>query len=95
MSDVSYALFDVPQEAFVYLSPTLRWERDPTLSEFMSHSQDLLLGALLHATLTIMALKQCIQTPCHLDAEPDFVVDFCLPSPVASSQPLRLPDGRW
>ena len=33
--------------------------------------------------------------PCHLDNEPDFVVDFHLPSPVASSQPLRLPDGRW
>ena len=33
--------------------------------------------------------------PCQLDAKPDFVVDFCLPSPVASSQPLRLPDGRW
>ena len=33
--------------------------------------------------------------PCQLDAEPDFVVDLCLPSPVASSQPLRLPDGRW
>ena len=24
-----------------------------------------------------------------------FAVDFYLPSPVASSQPLRLPDGRW
>ena len=33
--------------------------------------------------------------PCHLDAELDFVADFCLPSPVASSQPLRLLDGRW
>ena len=31
----------------------------------------------------------------HLDAELDFVADFHLPSPVASSQPLRLPDGRW
>ena len=31
----------------------------------------------------------------HLDAKLDFVVDFCLPSPVASSQPLRLPNGRW
>ena len=30
-----------------------------------------------------------------LDAELDFVVDFHLPSPVASSQPLRLPNGRW
>ena len=33
--------------------------------------------------------------PCQLDAEPDFVVDFCLLSPVASSQLLRLPNGRW
>ena len=33
--------------------------------------------------------------PHHLDAELDFVADFHLPSPVASSQPLRLPDGRW
>ena len=32
---------------------------------------------------------------CRLDAEPDFAMDFCLPSPVSSSQPLRLPDGRW
>ena len=31
----------------------------------------------------------------HLNAEPDFVADFYLPSPVASSQPLRLLDGRW
>ena len=30
-----------------------------------------------------------------LDAKPDFAVDFCLPSPVASSQCLRLPDCRW
>ena len=30
-----------------------------------------------------------------LDAKPDFAADFYLPSPVASSQPLRLPDGRW
>ena len=33
--------------------------------------------------------------PHQLDAEPDFVADFCLPSPVSSSQPLRLLDGRW
>ena len=33
--------------------------------------------------------------PCCLDAKPDFLVDFHLPSPIASSQPLRLPDGRW
>ena len=33
--------------------------------------------------------------PHQLDVKPDFVVDFYLPSPVASSQPLRLPDGRW
>ena len=33
--------------------------------------------------------------PQRLDAELDFAADFRLPSPVASSQPLRLPDGRW
>ena len=33
--------------------------------------------------------------PHQLDAEPDFVASFHLPSPVASSYPLRLPDGRW
>ena len=33
--------------------------------------------------------------PHHLDAKLDFAVDLRLPSPVASSQPLRLPDGRW
>ena len=31
----------------------------------------------------------------HLDDKLDFAVDFHLPSPVASSQPLRLPNGRW
>ena len=30
-----------------------------------------------------------------LDAKLDFVADFCLPSLVASSQPLRLPNTRW
>ena len=33
--------------------------------------------------------------PCHLDFEQDYAVDFHLPSHVASSQPLRLPNGRW
>ena len=33
--------------------------------------------------------------PCHLDAEPDFAVDFCLLYPAASSQPFRLLDGKW
>ena len=33
--------------------------------------------------------------PRQLDTKPDFAVDFYLPSPVASSQPLRLPNGRW
>ena len=32
---------------------------------------------------------------CCFDAELDFMVDFYLPSPMASSQPLRLLDGRW
>ena len=30
-----------------------------------------------------------------LDTEPDFMADFHLPSPVASSQALRLPDSKW
>ena len=39
-------------------------------------------------------LRQHIQILCCLDAELDFAADFCPPSPVASSQPLRLADGR-
>ena len=42
-------LFDAPQEAHLHLSPTVRWEPDPTLNKFTLHSQDLLLGVLLRA----------------------------------------------
>ena len=40
-------------------------------------------------------LRQCIQMLCCLDAKPDFAADFHLPSPAASTLPLRLSDGRW
>ena len=50
---------------------------------------------MLHAALPTSALRQRIQMLSHLDVKPDFAADFCLPYPVASSQPLRLPDGRW
>ena len=48
---------------------------------------------MLHQHLCIEAAHP--DATAHLDAELDFVVDFYLPSPVASSQPLRLLDGRW
>ena len=89
-----WALFDAPREALVYLSPTIKLEEDLTSSEYILHSWELPLGALLRAMLAISALRQCIQMLCYLDAELDFVVDFRLPSLVASSQPLRLLDGR-
>ena len=95
LSDVPRALFDAPWETLVHLSPAIRWEQDPTLSEFISHSQDLLPGVPLCRAPPISALKLRVQMQCHLDAEPDFAVDFCPPSPVASNQILRLPDGRW
>ena len=83
------------KEALVYLGPTTRCEQDPTSSEFISHSWDLPPGVQLHAALPTSALRQCIQMPSYLDTEPDFAANFYLPSPAASSQPLRLPDGRW
>ena len=89
------ASFDVLLEALVHLGPTIRHEQDPTLSKLTSHSWDLLPGALLHTMPPTSVLRQCIQMPCHLDTEPEFAADFYLPSPAASSQPLRLPDGRW
>ena len=49
----------------------------------------------LYAMLPPPSMRQHVQTPRYLDAELDFVVDFHLPSPVASSQPLRLPDSGW
>ena len=94
-SDAPQALFDVLHEALVHFSPIVRWEQDPSLFEFMLHSRDLPLGALLRAMLPTSVLRQQIQMPFYLDAKLDFAVDFYLPSLVASSQPLRLPDGRW
>ena len=91
--DVLQALFDVLWQTLVHLGPAVMWEQDPSSSE--SHSWDLLPGVPLCTVLPMSALKQHIQTRRHLDAKPDFVVDFPLTSPVASSQPLRLPDGRW
>ena len=93
--DAPQASVDVLWEALVYLSPTVRHKQDPTSSEFMSHSGDLLLWALMRTILPTSMLRQCIQMLYHLDSKLDFMADFHLPSPVASSQPLRLPDSRW
>ena len=95
LSDESQASFDVLQEIFVHLSPAVKYEQDPALSEFTSHSWDLLLGAPLHVMLPIPALRQLIQMLHRLDTEADFAADYHLPSLAASSQPLRLPDSRW
>ena len=95
LSDALWASFDVLQETLVHLDPATRREQGRTLSKFMSHSWDLLPGELLHAGMPISILRQHVQKPCRLDAELNFVVDFHLPSPEASSQPIRLPDGRW
>ena len=91
--DVPQTSFDAPHHTLVYLGLAVRWEQDPSTSE--SVSWEILPGAPLCAMPPTSALRHHIQTPCQLDAEPDFAVDFHLPSPVASSQPLRLPNGRW
>ena len=83
LTDMPQTLFDSPWQTLVHLGPAIRWEQDLTSSE--SVSQDLPPGVLLYTMLPISALRQCIQTPCHLDVELAFVVNFCLPSPVASS----------
>ena len=75
--DVTRALFDVPQKTLVHLGHAKRWEQDPTLSEFTSQSQDLPLGALLHAAPPTSALRQHIQTPHCLDTKPDFAAFPC------------------
>ena len=95
LSDTMWALLNMPQETLIHLGPAVRQEQDPILSKFMSHSQDLPPGALLYATPPTSALMQHIQIPHCLDTKLDSVVDFYLPSPVPSSQPLRLLDGRW
>ena len=93
--DALQASFDAPWQTLIHLSPTVKWEQDLNLSQFILHSWDLPLGALLHTMPPISGLRQHVQMPRHLDAKLDFSVDFCLPSPIASSQPLRLPDSRW
>ena len=85
--------FDATHQTLVHLGPAVRQEQDPTTSE--SVSREILPGALLHAMMPTSALRHRVQTPRQLDTEPDFAADFRLPFPVASSQPLRLPDGRW
>ena len=83
LSNTLWALFDVPQEAFVYLRPTVRWEPNPASSEFTSHSRDLPLGAPLRAVLLTSALRLYVQMWHHLNREPDFAANFCLPSPAS------------
>ena len=91
--DVPQTSFNVPHQTLVYLGPAVRREQDPSMSE--SVSREILPGAPLCTTPPTSALRHRIQMPQQLDAKPDFAADFCLPSPVASSQPLRLPDDRW
>ena len=92
-TDAPQTSFDAPWQTLVYLSPTVRWEQDPSSSE--SVSQDLPPGVPLCTMPPTSALRQCIQTLGRLDAKLDFMADVHLPSSVASSQLLRLPDGRW
>ena len=54
---VLQALFDALQEALVYICSAIRWEPDPTSSEFMSHSGDVLLGIPLCAMLLMFSLR--------------------------------------
>ena len=91
--DVPQTSFNVPRQTLVYLGLAVRREQDPSTSE--SVSREIPPGAPLCAVLPTSALRHHIQTPQRLDAKPDFAADFHLPSPVAGSQPLRLPDGRW
>ena len=83
------------RKPWFFLPSTAKWEPDQHSSKFISLNWNLPPGALLCATLLGSVLRQHIQTLHHLNAEPDFVVDFCLPFPVASSQPLLMLDGRW
>ena len=85
--------FDTLCQTLVHLGPAVRREQDPSLLE--SVSREIPLGALLCTMPPTSALRHHVQMPCQLGAKPDFAVDFHLPSPVASSQPLRLPKGRW
>ena len=92
-TDMPQTSFNALHQTLVYLGLAVRREQDPSSSE--SVSWEIPPGVLLHAALSTSALRHCIQTPRQLDAELDFTADFHLPSLVASSQPLRLPDGRW
>ena len=91
--DAPQMSFNAPHQTLVHFGPALRREQDPSTSE--SVSWEILPGVPLCAVLPTSALRHCVQMPRQLDAELDFATDFHLPSPVASSQPLRLPDGRW
>ena len=75
-ADALQVSFDMPWEALVHLSPAIRCELDPTSSEFISHSWDLLPGVLLHVIPPTSVLRQHVQMLHHLDAELDFAVDF-------------------
>ena len=55
LTDELQTLFDVPQQTLLHLSLAVRWEQDPSSSE--SHSQDLLLGVLLHTVPLISVLR--------------------------------------
>ena len=72
--DMLQTSFDVPWQTLVYLGPAIRQEQDPSLSEL--HSWDLPPGVPLCAVPPTSALRQCIQTPHHLDAELVFAADF-------------------
>ena len=91
--DALQTSFDAPCQTLVHLGPAVRQEQDSSTSE--SVSREIPLGAPLCAVPPTSALRHCVQMPQQLDAKPDFAADFHLPSPVASSKPLRLPDGRW
>ena len=90
--DAPQTSFNAPHQTLVHLGPAVRREQDPSTSE--SVSWEILPGAPLCAMLPTSALRHRPDAM-QLDAEPDFAADFYLPSPVASSQPLRLPNGRW
>ena len=92
-TDAPQISFDAPCQTLVYLGPAVRQEQNPSSSE--SVSREILPGALLCTMLPITALRHHVQMPRRLDTKPDFAADFFLTSPVASSQPLRLPYGRW
>ena len=55
MSDAPQTLFDAPHQTLVHISPALRQEQDPSLSELKSW--DLLPGVPLCAVLPTFALR--------------------------------------